>query len=224
MRQERPRIGALHALANAIPTTDDAFARVWPEAEVAHLLDGSLYLDRNAGTIDDAETGARIDRLIRYAASTGAQAIIVTGSFFGEFARASRSSVDIPVATSFDGIIERALGLAVDHPLHILSTAPASAPFLAEALRAEAENQSVAVDMTTAHVPGAMDGLLGGNPEQHDDLLLEAVRATPAGAVVLFAQFSMERTLPAADAAREAPVIGPASEGVRRLRHLVTGR
>ena len=69
-----------------------------------------------------------------------------------------------------------------------------------------------------------MDGLLGGNPEQHDELLLEAVRATPSGAAVLFAQFSMERTLPAADAARESPVIGPASEGIRRLRHLVTGQ
>ena len=92
MAQERPRVGALHALANAIPATDDAFARVWPEAEVAHLLDGSLYLDRNAGTIDGAETGARIDRLMRYSASTGARAIIVTGSFFGDFARASRSS------------------------------------------------------------------------------------------------------------------------------------
>ena len=222
--QERPRIGALHALANAIPTTDDAFAKVWPEAEVAHLLDGSLYLDRNAGTIDDAETGARIDRLIRYSASTGVQAIIVTGSFFGDFAKASRRSVNVPVATSFDGIIERALSLGIDHPLHILSTAPASAPFLAEALQAEAATQSVDVNVTTAHVPGAMDGLLGGNPEQHDELLLEAVRATPSGAAVLFAQFSMERTLPAADAARESPVIGPASEGIRRLRHLVTGQ
>ena len=223
MAQRRYRIGAVHALPNSIPTTDDAFARVWPEAEVAHLLDGSLYLDRNAGAIDDAETGARIDQLIRYSASTGAQAIIVTGSFFGEFAKASRRSVSVPVATSFEGIIERALGLAVDHPLHIVSTAPASAPFLAEALQAEAARQSVDVRVTTEHVPDAMDGLLSGNAEQHDRLLVDAVRAIPAGAVVLFAQFSMERTLPAAAAVRDTPVIGPASEGVRRLRHLVTG-
>ena len=224
MAQGRYRIGAVHALPNAIPTTDDAFARVWPEAEVAHLLDGSLYLDRNAGTIDDAETGARIDQLIRYGASTGAQAIIVTGSFFGEFTKASRSSVNVPVATSFDGIIERALALASDRPLHILSTAPASAPFLAEALQAEAAAHSVDAQVTTAHVAGAMDGLLAGNPEQHDALLLDAVRATPAGTAVLFAQFSMERALPAAAAARDTPVIGPASEGVRRLRHVVTGQ
>ena len=64
--QRRYRIGALHALANAIPPTQDAFDRVWPEADVAHLLDGSLYLDRNAGTADDAELAARIYLISRF--------------------------------------------------------------------------------------------------------------------------------------------------------------
>ena len=81
--QRRYRIGALHALANAISTTQDAFDRVWPDADVAHLLDGSLYLDRNAGTADDAELASRIDRLIQYSATTGVDALIVTGSFLG---------------------------------------------------------------------------------------------------------------------------------------------
>ena len=82
MIQRRFRIGAIHALANAIPTTQAAFDRVWPEADVAHLLDGSLYLDRDLGTADEEELTARIERLARYSASTGTEAVIVNGLVF----------------------------------------------------------------------------------------------------------------------------------------------
>lgn len=121
-KQRRYRVGAVHALMNAIPTTQMAFDRNWSSADVAHLLDGSLYLDRSRGTADDAELASRIVRLVQYSASTGAEGIIVTGSFFGEAARQAREGMRIPVATSFEGIIERALEL--DRPLHVLATAP----------------------------------------------------------------------------------------------------
>ena len=101
--QQRYRIGAIHALMNAIPTTQLAFDRGWPAADVAHLLDGSLYLDRNLGAADDAELASRIHRLVRYSAETGAEGIIMTGSFFGDAVRQARVGMDIPVATSFEG-------------------------------------------------------------------------------------------------------------------------
>ena len=55
-QSRRYRIGAIHALMNAIPTTQTAFDRNWSAADVAHLLDGSLYLDRSRGTADDASS------------------------------------------------------------------------------------------------------------------------------------------------------------------------
>jgi len=222
MIQRRYRIGALHALANAIPTTQDAFDRVWPEADVAHLLDGSLYLDRNAGTADDDELAARIDRLIQYSATTGTEALIVTGSFFGEAAIAARNSVTIPVATSFDGIIERALDLGLEQPLHVLSTTPDSAVLLSEAIDAEASQRGVSVDLSNHPVTGALDALTGGDPARHDTLVLEAIGDVDANTAIIFAQFSMERILPASADAHEAPVVGPASEGVAYLRRLIT--
>lgn len=222
MVQRRYRIGALHALANAIPTTQDAFDRVWPEADVAHLLDGSLYLDRNAGTADDAELASRIDRLIRYSATTGAEGLIVTGSFFGEAAIAARDSVTMPVVTSFDGIIERALLLARERPLHVLSTTPDSATLLSEAIQLEATQRGVSVSLSSHPVAGALDALTGGDGARHDTLVLEAVRDLDANTAVVFAQFSMERILPASADAHAAPVVGPASEGVAYLRRLIT--
>ena len=94
--QQRYRIGAIHALMNAIPTTQLAFDRGWPGADVAHLLDGSLYLDRSLGTADDAELASRIDRLVRYSAATGADGIIMTGSFFGDAVKQARVGMEHP--------------------------------------------------------------------------------------------------------------------------------
>ena len=218
----RYRIGAVHALLNAIPTTQAAFDRGWPEADVAHLLDGSLYLDRSEGNVDDDELASRIDRLIRYSESTGTEGIIVTGSFFGEFAKQARGSVTIPVATSFDGIIERALELG--RPLHVLATAPDSATFLSAELRREAALRGQDVTLTSAAIAGAMDSLISGDPEQHDRFVLDAVRAVAEETAILFAQFSMERILPGSAAIRTSPVIGPASEGVARLRTVISSR
>ncbi len=218
----RYRVGAIHALLNAIPTTQAAFDRGWPEADVAHLLDGSLYLDRSEGNVDDDELATRIDRLIRYSETTGTEGIIVTGSFFGEFAKQARGNVNVPVATSFDGIIERALELG--QPLHVLATAPDSATFLSAELQREAERQDQRITVTSGAIAGAMDSLISGEPEQHDRFVLDAVGAVDEESAILFAQFSMERILPGSAAIRTSPVIGPASEGVARLRALISGQ
>ena len=218
----RYRIGAIHALMNAIPTTQTAFDRNWSAADVAHLLDGSLYLDRSRGTADDLELGARIDRLVQYSASTGAEAIIVTGSFFGEMVKQAREGMTLPVMTSFDGIVERVFTL--DRPLHVLSTAPDSATLLSAEIEREAARRSHPLSISLSAVAGALDALVGGDVERHDQLVLETVRAVDAGTAILFAQFSMERILPGSAAAHTAPVVGPASEGVARLRDLLTGR
>ena len=222
MNQRRFRIGAVHALANAIATTQAAFDRVWPDADVAHLLDGSLYLDRNSGAADEAELASRVGRLVTYSATTGAEGIIVTGSFFGEAAKQARDGVDIPVCTSFDGIIERALDL--DRPLHVLSTAPDSATLLSAELKREATRRSRRLSLSYHPIAEAMEALLGGDVGRHDSLVLEAVSAVDADTAILFAQFSMERILQRSATSRMAPVIGPASEGVARLRDLLTWR
>jgi len=220
--QRRYRIGAIHALMNAIPTTQLAFDRVWSGVDVAHLLDGGLYLDRNAGTADDTELAARIDRLVHYSAETGSEGILMTGSFFGEAVKQAREGMTVPVLTSFEGIIERAFEL--DRPLHVVATAPDSATLLAAELEREATRRVHPLTITRQAVDGAMDALIGGDGDSHDRLVVDAVRAVDAETAVLFAQFSMERSLPAGTAVHAAPVVGPASEGVARLRRLLTAR
>ena len=220
MSDRRVRIGAVHALTNSIHPTQVAFDARWPDTDVAHLLDGSLYLDRSRGTADEAELASRIDRLITYSAATGAEGIIFTGSFFGDAVKKARAGVTIPVATSFDGIIERAINL--DRPLHVLATAAASVTLLTAELEREAARRSRRLSLSGHAVAGAMEALIDGDADRHDRLVLEAVQATDAAPAILFAQFSMERILDRAAVERHAPVIGPAREGVARLRDQIT--
>jgi len=215
----RSRIGAVHALAGSIEPTGRAFERVWPEADVAHLLDGALYLDRSRGTASEAEIRRRIDRLIRHAHETGAEGIVFTGSFFGAAVRQARPHVPVPVLTSFDGIVATALGRA--EPLHVLSTAPDSVRLLAGELRAQATARGLEITLTTGIVPGAMEALVAGDLAAHDGRVLDAVRSEDPTVAIVLAQFSMERVLEAANRTREGAVLGPATEGAALLRERV---
>lgn len=216
----RFRIGAVHALVHSIQPTLLAFERQWPKADVAHLLDGSLYLDRSHGTANEKELSTRIEHLLRYSFSTGAEGILFTGSFFADAVKQARASIDIPIVASFDGLIAHVFNL--DKPLHVIATAQDSATLLVDELEREASRRSFRMSISGQAVAGAMAALIAGDLDRHDQLVLDAVRATDSRSSVVFAQFSMERVLERSVAVREAPVIGPAGEGVVQLRRLLS--
>ena len=216
---ERHRIGAVHALLGSIGPTQAAFDHGWPNADVAHLLDGSLYLDRSRGTADAAEISRRIERLIRHSAATGAEAILFTGSFFGDAVRAAAPHVEVPVLTSFDGVVEASLALA--QPLRVLSTAADSMTLLVNELTDVAATRNQPLEVSGDVVPGALDALVAGDAADHDRLVLEAIRASGSAHAVVLAQFSMERVIEEAQSTSATAVLGPATAGVARLRALL---
>ena len=87
MSDAAPRIALIHALEESVSPICQAFARHWPQARTADLLDASLSADlAAAGGLDDAMV-RRFVTLGRYAASgTGThdtRAILFTCSAFG---------------------------------------------------------------------------------------------------------------------------------------------
>ena len=216
-----PRIGAVHALPASVDPTTAAFQQAWPQADIAHLVDGSLYLDRSRGSANEEEIAARIDRLIQYSAATGAEGIVFTGSFFGPAVRRARGSVNVPVATSFDGVINSAFELG--QPLAVVSTATDSATFLAQELSNEATRRGLALSITHHVVIGALDALIAQDYDRHDHLIVQTVATLDPEYAVVIAQFSMQRALQKIAAATHAPVLGTASEGAKHLRQLVEG-
>ena len=80
---------------------------------------------------------------------------------------------------------------------------------------------SRSVSVSGQAVAGAMEALTSGDPDRYDQLVLDAVAAADPDRAVVLAQFSMEGVLDRSAAGRAAPVIGPAREGVARLRQLL---
>ena len=107
------RIALIHALKHSVPAIENAFARLWPEARLANLLDDSLSTDlAREGSLTPA-MHQRFLTLARYAASCGADGILFTCSAFGPCIEAcARDLAPLPVLKPNEAMIEEAVALA----------------------------------------------------------------------------------------------------------------
>ena len=111
------RIALIHALKHSIVPIEAVFARLWPEARLMNLLDDSLSADlARDGRLTEAMT-ERFLALGRYAAATGADAILFTCSAFGPCIEAvARAHAPMPVLKPNEAMIEQAVGTGQDRP------------------------------------------------------------------------------------------------------------
>src|SRR5882724_1560910 len=126
------RITLIHALKHSIVPVEAAFAKLWPQARLMNLLDDSLSADlARDGQLTEAMT-ERFLKLGRYAAGTGADAILFTCSAFGPCIEAvARAHAPMPVLKPNEAMIEQAV--ARGHRIGLLSTfAPTLASMPAE--------------------------------------------------------------------------------------------
>ena len=100
------RIALIHALKHSIVPIETSFARLWPDAVLMNLLDDSLSADlARDGRLTEAMT-QRFLSLGRYAASTGADAILFTCSAFGPCIEAvARAQAPMPVLKPNEAMI-----------------------------------------------------------------------------------------------------------------------
>ena len=186
-----PRIGLVHALRDSIPPLDAAFAQHWPAAVTTHLFDSSLYVDRSRNAIEAPEINRRIAELLRYCTSTGAEAILFTGSFFGAAVEAGRQGLSVPVLTSYEALVEAAFSMG--RRFAVVSTAKDSAPLLTADLRRYAEAHKLPLETEELVASGAMEALFSGDTGRHDELIAAAAAQSSDCDAVLLAQFSMAR-------------------------------
>ena len=71
------RIALIHALPVSIPPIEEAFTRLWPEAETVNLTDDSLAGDLAAAGTLPPEMTDRFRLLARYSAEAGADARVL---------------------------------------------------------------------------------------------------------------------------------------------------
>jgi hypothetical protein len=206
------RIALIHALRHSPPPVEAAFARLWPEASLMNLLDDSLSADLAR---DGQLTPAMTDRfltLARYAADTGADAILFTCSAFGPCIDACRAALPgLPVLKPNEAMIEdtqayRRVGLLASFPPTLLSMPQEFPP---------------RTELVTQLAPGALEAMDNGDLDTHDQLAADAAKALVNCDVIALAQFSLARAAPLIAAVTGKPVLTTPDSAVRKLRRVM---
>lgn len=219
--ERRPRIGLVHALHASIAPIEAAFLESWPEAETVSLYDQSLYADFNKSRAVTPDIFRRIESLLRFSRETGAEAILFTGSLFGEPVEAARGKLDIPVLTAYEAMIEEAFACAKRPRLGMLSTAAGTGEMMSTDIQEYAAANGLQYELDARYVAGAIDALLWGDREEHDELVAAAAAQMGECDALLLAQFSMApvaKRLPEVEGRR---VLTSPGSAVAKLKKLI---
>lgn len=211
------RIGLVHAVRVSIAPTDDAFARLWPEAELQHLLDDGLAPDlKRAGAITPA-IKRRFVQLAGYLAECGADGVLFTCSAFGTAIELARQTLAIPVLKPNEAMIDDAVQRATR--IGLIATDPPAITSMVPEIEQLAREHDKRVEVHAVCAEGAMAALRAGRADDHDAAIASAQAALPESCgVIILAQFSMARARPQVEAAQHRPVLTSPDSAVRRLR------
>jgi Asp/Glu/hydantoin racemase len=207
------RITLIHALKHSIVPIESSFARLWPEARLMNLLDDSLSADlARDGRLSDAMT-ERFLSLGRYAAATGADAILFTCSAFGPCIEAvARAHAPMPVLKPNEAMIEQAarqgrrIGLLSSFPPTLVSMPP---------------EFPATVELVPKLADGALAALDRGDRAEHDLLVVEAATDLRHCDLIALAQYSMAPAAAQVAKATGRPVLTTPDSAVMKLREML---
>ena len=213
------RIALIHALKHSIPAIEEAFARLWPEATLANLLDDSLSTDlAREGALTPA-MHRRFLTLAHYAAACGADGILFTCSAFGPCIEAcARDLAPLPVLKPNEAMIEEALAHA--GPKGRVALLASFAPTLAT-MPAEFAAAAPGIALVPCLAEGALAAMDRGDLDGHDRAAARAAATLRDVDVVALSQFSLSRAHRMVAAASGRPVLTTPDSAVRKLRHLL---
>jgi Asp/Glu/hydantoin racemase len=208
------RIALIHALRHSIQPIEAAFARIWPEARLANLLDDTLSADlARDGAITPAMT-RRFLTLARYAADQGARGILFTCSAFGPCIEAcARELAPMPVLKPNEAMIDEAVALG--DRIGLLATFPGT-------LASMPAEFPAGTRLVPCLAEGALAALDRGDVAAHDRLAAAAAAGSLTDCdVIALAQFSLARAAGAVEAATGRPVLTTPASAVQRLKQLL---
>jgi hypothetical protein len=214
-RRAEMRIALIHALRHSIAPVAESFARLWPEARLANLLDDSLSADlARDGKLTEAMT-ERFLTLARYVRRSGADGILFTCSAFGPCIEAvARSHAPIPVLKPNEAMIEQAV--ARGRRIGLLST-------FAPTLASMPPEFPTSVEVVPKLAEGALAALDRGDRATHDRLVAEAARDLRDCDLIALAQYSMAPAAAQVAQATRKTVLTTPDSAVEKLKSLLQG-
>ncbi|WP_284946578.1 aspartate/glutamate racemase family protein [Acidisoma cladoniae] len=213
------RIALIHALRNSVGPAMESFARLWPDATIANLLDDSLSADlARAGALTPAMTD-RFLTLARYAVGCGADGILFTCSAFGPCIEACAEALaPLPVLRPNEAMVAEALAIAGPHGrIGLVASFPATLASMPE----EFTRLAPGVTIVPALAHDALSLLDAGDGDGHDRSAAQAAAALAGCNVIALAQFSLARARQAVETATGRPVLTTPDSAVRKLMRML---
>ena len=215
------RIVLIHATVVSIAPIGAAFRAQWPEAETVNLVDDSLSVDLNSGTVDYSEIEERILGLGKYGERIGAAGILFTCSAFGQAIDKAKTQLPMPVLKPNEAMFEEALRRG--GKVGMIATFKPSIPSMEKEFYDLAEERKVAARIDSVLVDKAMTVLGQGDLETHNRLIREASTVFAGYETVMLAQFSASQAASDVEAELGCTVLTSPQSAVKKLHGLLAG-
>ncbi len=214
-----PNIVLFSVHKDAMDAAVRAFASDWPEARISNLLDDGLFawVRETGGVVPEMYDVFRT--LTRYIESRGADGILFTCSAFREVIDTCIAEFDLPILKPNDAMIEQALDAG--SRIAIVATVGPTIPSISAEILEMAAARGQTVELVPFVVEGAFDALAGGDAAKHDALVAARAREIKDCDVIVLAQFTLSRAVPAVNAVSAIPVFNSPGAAVAKLRTMI---
>lgn len=196
-----------------------AFATDWPEARISNLLDDGLFawVRETGGVVPEMYDVFRT--LTRYIESRGADGILFTCSAFREVIDTCIVEFDLPILKPNDAMIE--LALDAGSRIAVMATVGPTIPSISAEILEMAAARGKKVELVPYVVDHAFDALAGGDAAKHDALVAAKAKEIRGCDVIVLAQFTLSRAVPAVAAVSSIPIFNSPGAAVAKLRDML---
>jgi Asp/Glu/hydantoin racemase len=216
---QTPNIVLFSVHKDAMDAAVRSFATDWPEARISNLMDDGLFawIRETGGVVPEMYDVFRT--LTRYIVTRGADGILFTCSAFRECIDTCIAEFDVPILKPNDAMIEQAL--QAGSRIAVMATVGPTIPSISAEIREMAAARGQQVELVPYVVEGAFDALANGDAVRHDTLVAARAREIRDCDVIVLAQFTLSRAVPAVTAVSNIPVFNSPGAAVAKMRTMI---
>lgn len=189
---DKPRIALIHTTALVLPAVESATASLKDKYDFFHTLDEAILYrmmkDGNSAELVEPWLQALVDQAVQ----GDAKAVIVTCSSLSPYVQAVNERSKVPVIRVDEKMYQN-VAKSSENPA-VLMTNPTNETPAALLAKEIEESLGLLKPIDINICPGAFEALKAGNPDKHDQAVLEEVHSLlKTHDAVMFSQISMAR-------------------------------
>jgi Asp/Glu/hydantoin racemase len=211
-------VAFIHTSPAAIAPLMQFYSVAAPELEITNLLDDGLL--RLLAARKQSIAGKRLADMIEAARETYASelAMITCSSVSKEIAEALNDNFDLPVLKIDYPMARQAV--SIGKRIGVAATFSPTLEPTTRLLYEAAEEAGTTIEIIREVAPEAYEALLTNNYQEHDELLLAAIKQLEQqdASVIVLAQVSMARILPSIESQIAVPVLSSLHTSLDAIR------